>query len=181
MKNITLFSLIALVAVAPVAYGASYVELQSQFNVDSSPVQQVTYSDWHHLTAGLGFFTLTLVNESWGEVYGGVAYTFAPWIEAGIGLGVETDVDPARYGSYLAVTRPKTSLLVLHEYGGSGHWVRAIGAYNVSSAGFGFMHETNLGTGPYWEARLPKSKVWTSVLFGEHDAPVQVIALQYVF
>ncbi len=70
----------------------------------------------------IGGYFYGLVNDSWGEAYGGIIVKPSDIMTVNLGIGVENDPDPYRInlGSYLQTGN--FWLFQWYEYGGSGFW-----------------------------------------------------------
>jgi hypothetical protein len=119
----------------------------------------------------IGYWGWALVFQNWGEIYSGVSWKAASWLQVGIGAGIEHGQSKARLAEFLWMGKGKFYLFALTEHGGSGFWYRAFAMYVVDKRfQVGLMSQYKLGIGPKVEIALFKPfSVWlTAMTFGEN-------------
>lgn len=164
------------------AHAIGFFEGQTRFSSDAKATQQLTLYTQKDVGTGLGYFTWSQVNNSWGQLYGGMTYSPLTWIQAAAGVGLEVHEGRSRrFGSYLLVDRPHQIFAVAaYEDGGSGKWHTAYALFPIRQFLVGVMEEKFVGIGPRADIRVGPAKLWTATL-SDSDGPTGLLALQYWF
>ena len=123
-----------------------------------------------NITPKLGLFAWFQVDKAYGESYGGMSFSPTPWLQFGVGGGIEQADNPARLGSFLWIGGKRQTVLAIYEHGGSGLWYKA--EYNFAlndKVGVGLITERSKGTGPRLEMKIPRSPiiVWAAPLVND--------------
>lgn len=125
------------------------------------------------ISGPFGGFVQVFGSRSWAELYGGLTLQPGPWLQIGLGVGVEQNDKPIRVGGFFWIGDnvnyfTRTEL----EKGGSGVWYQSLGAYRpVSWFGAGYFLRKGEGLGPYVEVLMPKPKLkfWAAPLILDLD------------
>jgi len=123
-----------------------------------------------------GYFGWALVNKNWSEIYPGVFYQPTPWLQVGVGLGIEQDQSKPRLGTFVWAGKGKLYFLGFTEHWGSGFWFRAMAMYCPNDTlQIGLMSQHKLGIGPKIEFELYKPfSLWVAVLTMGEDPKTTV-------
>lgn len=111
-------------------------------------------------------------DKDYAQFYAGPTFSPAPWIQAGVGIGMERyeSKEALRWGSFLWLGNDRYSAIAIYEDSHhSGYWYNAEAMVGVNSwAKIGIKVERYTGVGPKMEIKIPKTPVrlWTSFL---HD------------
>lgn len=115
-----------------------------------------TYVD-HRISNTWGVFGWALVGEAWSEGYAGVLFIPKPWIEIGLGAGLEQDKNLYRLGASLWLGNDRVSSLTLVEYGGSGWWYQSTVLVSLAKVlKIGGMIQRGVGMGPRVDMQFPE-------------------------
>lgn len=113
------------------------------------------------LSKTAGFFSWSLVSETWSESIVGAVYTPKPWVEFDLGVGVETADRPLRGMALVWVGNNHGSFYTVYENGGSGYWYLAEGNIPVTSnLGVGVRAQRFVGIGPRFQITKKNIMFW---------------------
>ena len=108
-----------------------------------------------NINSRLGMFAYTTVSEGWSEAYAGPTFSPNANFQVGLGLGVESGQDSARWGGFAWAGHGKASATYLFEGGGSGPWHKLKAGYQVTSrANVQVLEKTSCGLGLGAEYKL---------------------------
>ena len=141
--------------------------LESESNLQKG--QLSTQFQWWiqgNFTKSFGYFGWALVSKNWSEIYPGIFWQPASWLQLGAGLGIEQNQSKPRFGAFVWAGKGKVSVLGFFEHWGSGLWWRAIGMYRLNQTfQVGLMSQHKLGIGPKVEMEFYKPfSLWVAVL-----------------
>lgn len=124
--------------------------------------------------SSFGYFGWALVSKGWSEIYPGLSWQPASWIQMGVGAGIEQTQSKVRFGEFLWVGKGKLYFLGFTEHGGSGFWYRAMTMYKwTKDFQVGLMSQHGLGIGPKMEFEFLKPfSLWVATLFWERSTTV---------
>ncbi len=113
-----------------------------------------------------GWFGWALVNKNWSEIYPGISWQPVPWLQVGVGAGIEQSQSKLRFGEFLWMGKGKFYFMGFTEHEGSGFWYRAMAMYQVNQKiQVGLMSQYKLGIGPKAEMVIHKPfSFWVAVL-----------------
>lgn len=95
-KFIFLFVLILL---SSAVFAENFIEDQMSFTKEGL-AHQINVSAQGNLYGNIGWWVWALNSQYYAEATPGINYAPFPWVEIGIGYGIETADDPSRYGAY---------------------------------------------------------------------------------
>lgn len=124
----------------------------------------------------LGVFVFGLVNPGWAQLYGGLTFAPADWIQFSAGAGIEQADAPWQTAASIWLGHGRCSLLTVGEYGGGGGWYKAIGNAHIVSwrelrVGIGAQSQYGLGTGPRAQVQLGHATFWLAAPLVSHAEP----------
>jgi len=126
-----------------------------------------------NINGPFGGFIQVLGSRSWAEIYGGLTLQPGPWLQLGLGIGLEQDNKPVRVGGFFWIgDNGKYFTRTDLEKGGSGVWYQSFGAYRpVTWFGAGYFLRKGEGLGPYVEVIMqkPALKFWAAPLILDLD------------
>ncbi len=163
-----------------ISTGVSAQEQQITFQ----PEAQGTIHRGKSITQFNNLISFTPANSRWGgsawmqydkgyaQFYAGPTFSPAPWIQAGLGAGMERyeSVRAIRWGSFLWLGYGRCSAITIYEDShNSGYWYKSMIMADIGK-GFvlGGMVQRYAGFGPRIEFNIPKTPltIWASFL---HD------------
>lgn len=168
MKKANMFVLVTvLVAVTTVtasAQGASgFIESWNTVS-EGNVTPQLNVSVSGPLKGKIGWSLWTLTSKGWSEGYPSLTYAPAKWIEVSSGIGLETDDNPLRMGHSVFLDKDRWSLLAIYEHGGSGHWYRYLGKFQITKTiAVGVEKRRFFGTGFHTDVSVGKVAFWTTI------------------
>lgn len=118
-----------------------------------------------------GLFAWYLVSPTWAEGYVGPVWSPKPWVQFGLGAGIEQATKPWRLGAYAWAGDGQLTGTVMGEYGGSGAWWRVEGVWTAADwLGLGALAQSDIGVGPKVEFNAPVPdlpvKLWAVPFYG---------------
>lgn len=191
-KLVTLCTILASCLAASAPTGAS-AQADAPLTVVLSQENYFDHDDAHVPSLGglvlkpvigpIGVFANFSVSQPYSEAYVGPMLSPLPWLTLGVGLGIEQDEHPTRFGSIASVNTDVFTSIAYFEYGGSGTWFRVEAiAIPHEHIGIGAMAQAVEGVGPRFEMidiagsgitafvssmyLLPKSGITQSLLLG---------------
>lgn len=122
----------------------------------------------------LGVFVFGLVSPGWAQLYSGLTFAPADWIQLSAGAGLEQADAPWRTAGSIWLGRGRFSLLTIGEYGGGGGWYKAVGNARIVSwrelhVGVGAQSQYGLGTGPRTQVQLGPATLWIAAPLVNHS------------
>lgn len=159
-----LFTLAFIVGLAPTANAASVTSktwflnkseentIQQAFYVTSSPLSLSSLPGFKDYQLGdVGLFSWILGSKNWAEFHSGLTYQPFPWLQLGLGLGLEQAENPFRVGSFFWLGGDWWWIQTDIETGGSGLWYQSIGVFVKKNHDieFGYFARSGEGIGPY--------------------------------
>jgi hypothetical protein len=104
----------------------------------------------------LGAYCFLLVNRSYAEAYCGPTIALGPHAQVGVALGIEQNSPQPRFGSFVSCGNKRGYLLIiLEEYGQTGHFQKVEGVLYVQRFGFGLIEQTGYGLAPRISVAIP--------------------------
>ncbi|MEK7501183.1 MAG: hypothetical protein AAB642_03605 [Patescibacteria group bacterium] len=116
----------------------------------------------------LGLFGYFQVQEDYAQAYVGPTLSPVPWLQAGVGGGLEQADTPVRLGSFVWMGDAHRYLLAIYENGGGGYWYHAEANASITDwFGAGAVVEHLIGVGPRAELNIPRlpAKIWVASLY----------------
>ncbi len=133
----------------------SFFEFENLSNLNGSSYfkpQMNFYENSFKNDAKVGVYYFTLLNENWGQAYGGLIFKPKTWLSVSIGAGMEVNKNPYRFNVSLQMNKNKINFLQIYEYGGSGFWYNIILNYKVQEQNsFGLILKRYYGLGLNYE------------------------------
>jgi hypothetical protein len=129
-----------------------------------------------NLNEKVGMFAYTTVSEYWSEAYIGPTFSPNANCQVGLGLGVESGHDSARWGGFAWAGQGKASILYLFEDGGSGAWHKLKTGYQISPRfRVEILEKTSAGLGLGVEHKLDANTCLRVESFGGKATTVAVL------
>lgn len=129
-----------------------------------------------NLNDKVGLFGYATVSEDWSEAYVGPTISPNANFQVGLGLGVESDQDAARWGGFAWAGQGKVSVTYLFEGGGSGAWHKLKAGYRVSPRTLvQVLEKTSAGMGLGVEYKLDANTCLYFDTFGDKGSKAGVL------
>lgn len=141
------------------------------------------YSSSFKNNSKIGVYFFALVNENWGQAYGGMSIKATDWLTVNVGAGLEVNDIPYRFNVTLKVIKNKFFFIQIYEYGGSGFWYHILANYEVFKRNyFGVVFKRYYGLGIDYEYQLKNAplRFTFSPLYDFEDSNYKfLMALRY--
>lgn len=135
-----------------------------------------------NLKGKVGMFAWAQASNVYRQTYAGGSYQFTPWLQAGVGGGVEQADSMKRLGLFVYAAKGNESFFGIYENGGSGRWHLAQYNHKIGKSryGLGFHNQAFVGSGPRAEVNFGPVKVWSSALWERHGRNL-MIGVRYTY
>ncbi len=168
-----LFSVVIIAMVVAVPYqsragqASFWVEEQTSFSDGETIPKMHTLLLQDFNKKHLGLFGYFQVQEDYAQAYVGPTLSPMPWLQVGVGWGLEQADTPVRLGSFVWLGDARRYLLAIYENGGGGYWYHAEANTSIADwlgIGMGAMVEHLVGIGPRMELNMPRLpvKIWVA-------------------
>ena len=165
MKKILFVAVICILSLSLPLWAQSSLESENHLQQGQFSTQ---FQWWvqGNFTKSFGYFGWAVVSKNWSEIYPGVSWQPASWLQLGAGFGIEHGQSKPRFGSFLWAGNGNAYFLGFLEAWGSGLWYRAMAMYRLNQAlQVGLMSEHKLGIGPKVEVVFYKPfSIWAALL-----------------
>ena len=172
--------LFAIITFVSASSAQTFFFIENYNTVEKSDERRVvsTTDVWiqQNLKGKVGMFVWAQANPIYRQIYAGGSYQFTPWLQAGMGGGVEQADSVKRLGSFVYAAKKNESFFGIYENGGPGRWhlARYTHRFGKSRYDLGFHNQAFIGSGPRAEINLGPVKVWSSALWERHGRNIMV-------
>lgn len=163
---------------------AGYIEYQGKL-IDGHLEPTLDLFVTKDVSDHFGWSAFFLACEGWSEGLVGPTISPVSWFQAGVSMGVESHHRVTRFGSFAWAGAGSSSIVYIHEEGGSGGWTKSVGKYNVAGGAsdqlsVGFHYQTGFGLGPHLEMG-PKPITGWFTWFPKGDGAKAILGIQLAF
>lgn len=185
-KIIVIIIIFSAISISAHSQNFSFFEVENLSNLSNESLfrpQLNIYASTFKPESKIGFYYFTLLNENWGQAYGGIIYKPINWLLISIGAGMEVDKNPYRFNIRFHVIKNKINFLQIYEYGGSGFWYHIHVNYRVLERNYlGIIAKRYYGLGLNYEHELksiPLSFILSPLYDFEDEKYKLLMAIRY--
>jgi len=117
-----------------------------------------------------GYFVSALGSKNWAKAIMGATYSPTPWVDLGLGIGLEQADSPIRISGWARLNQGDVSFCHLFEDGGSGPWHKTTLTMKVDEyLSIGAIDRSFMGRGAFAEYAISEKNVVNATVYEEGD------------